>query len=1200
MAYFFDLENFDDTCKKLGDQVLKSIFTDYKVSYNNYYQQYGSIDGYTPTQSSLVLNNDGTISFFGFNGRNKYPVEMGAYCCKVRTPFVIQTANSKLNLFSGVDTAAIYWDNDSQKCRWKQQAETCVLDSFKVVLNAVNDDGAMFNIGNGDKECSLEVDFDYLFKMDCQNLADILNPTITTNGNPNLATEILRLENTIAKAKVDCSQISSKIDIKSKEFISTSYSIVACPTTVPFAYGIKSVATKPNVNYCINEENGGLIQWQNILGPARYKRFLDGDVNSYTCADVTALLTINNQLNSNNRPLILTECTIPFGYKSNLKLEIDMLVENQIGCQANIAVLETELNTLNSQENVPTSCSTPTAALETLDVSVMLEVINSDGTLTTIYDSELFAAIGTDNLYDYLTQHPYDSGFYICGSDSLTGCTALNYGNELTGPTVPFSFDLESYATTYTNVEPCKIVKDSFLTELKKQSGLTDTATDLETFKSSLSNSIFASNWLNYKLTIDDVNILAQIANKKIKLSLKINNTCSNICIYIDNIKLNKTCIDGNGQSVFISESPGFNLEKIIDNKKSWLKNITRVNRDFDIKNNVGQNMIRKTNYDVNDERLVINTKEIDLDINIASAIENDVQCYINDNLGLLDSVPSIDCECLLESYEDVFEIISYEDALTSGLIPSPIDPEDFLTTSRAARDAWLKSWNELMLATAPYLDLKDAIYHPNPSDDTMMIYRDTRAAWIKALNEFNFASGGGFIEGLTIDEELISFIDVNEYVSKTFSLHEKLAPMIFNTKSGRILKVIAEGGYMYFVESPTKELKVYWANSDYAPRNKTWIDITSFVQEDGAIYGGLVPPYTPEKASFFCKILMPTNYTTWVQMISFHYQTNNNTAHNEWVNPVEDSFYIEWDSIKGKCMTNMFKEVVPEQFSMHYPITSLNFWTNYGGNPIGETPQCDVDVYLRNSGTTACSGFDFTWPNISVDITVLNRVHSDTNKKLANETKLLERTPEYYIYIIDPATNLTPDETSGYIPIKVTTTVRKGSQNGDIVFKEEYVLNDPTSTCTFRGTTGLGLARVKVYVGITDPNSAYWNTNASEWDYINQCSSSEFGTYISGSTSTLPLAGASDNGIDRNWEFDENYYVHFDVVNDNTNEVYHVTNNDFNLKDRTLPIVCPTSASTQTFNITTALNSINTFKTTILGQIQEDLDYALNNCTNC
>ncbi len=599
------------------------------------------------------------------------------------------------------------------------------------------------------------------------------------------------------------------------------------------------------------------------------------------------------------------------------------------------------------------------------------------------------------------------------------------------------------------------------------------------------------------------------------------------------------------------------------------------------------------------------------MNINIASAIENDVQCFINDNPNLLETIPSNDCGCdLLECYEDVFNIISYSDAVNDGIIEGQIDPDDLLTTARAVRDASYKAWNELYLATGPYLDIKNGIYHPNPSEDVWATYRQTQAAWRKALQEYNFSAGGGFIEGLTVDAEFTTISEMTAYTYNNFTSYEELAPQMFNTKCGRIFKrtmiskptfdSYLDNGFLYFVETPEKELKVFWAYQAYGPKNKTWIDITSLVQEDYAPnwnYGN--GTYTPEKASFFCKYIEPGNYTAWLQMIAFHYQNNNNATHNRWVNPVEDSFFIEWDSTKNKCMTNMFKEVVPEQFSMHYPSISKNFWDNYYSSTSSVVAQCYVDILLRNSASTACTSccsIDFTWPNIAEDIATLNRNYRNTTLKASNETKLTERTPVYELYVMDPATKMVPDETSGFIPVKVTTTIRKGSRDGEIVFKEEYVKNDPSAACTLNGANGL--KKLTVQVGITDPNSAYWNPSNDSWSFINECSGGDFGTLLSGNTSTLPLAGASNNATDRNWEFDEDYYVHFDVVNNATGYVYHVTNNDYNLKDRPLPIICPASASTQTFNINTALSSINTFKTTVLGQIQEDLDWALDNCS--
>ena len=1223
MAYFFDLEDFETTCRALGDAYLKSINQDNLENKNNYYQKYGTYDGYKPSQETIVLNDDGSISFFPTSGgygdtKVKESVDYGGYCCVKKLPFIMEQAKTSFGVFEGVDTTAIYWDAENQSCRWKKQQKqdgSCVLDTFKIVLNAVDNDGATFNVGTGEKDCTLDIDFNYLFKLDCQNLADILNSSIS--NDPKLDAQILALNNAIEKEKVKCSQWGSELQTKSKDFEASSYSIAACGT-VPFAYGKTAAAlyatAEANDIYCINEENGGLTQWLNILGPSRYKRFLDGVVDSYTCDDFNTIFNINNQFIRNNQPPILTKCTTPFGYKSNLKKNIDAIVQRQKECNANITKMEAELKALNTKSEVINPCATPIDVLETLDVSIVLDVVNSDGSLTTVYESQLFEPIGTGNLYEYLKDRPFESGFYLCGEpadDELwaSGCTVLRYNDELTGPTAPFSFDCDDRellglpADFHCNVTSCRIAKDAFLKGLYGQSGLSNSTTDRNTFKASLSKDIFASKWLSSTTTIDDVDVLDKIKNKKIKLSLKINNTCSNICVYLDNIKLNRTCIDGNGQSVLIAQSPGFHLERIIDNKKSWIKNSTRVNREFNIANNQGQNIIRKTDYDVNDERLVINTKEIDLDINIASAIENDVQCYINDNLGLLDSVPSNDCGCSesLPCYEDVFKIIPYAEAVDSGLIPSPIDPQDFLATAREVRNAWLKAWNELNLASGPYLDIVNGVYTPHPNQDVADTYRATRDSYLKALHEFNLAAAGGYIEGLTIDEE---FTDGNGpmYTQYKFSMNEELAPQMFNTKCGRIFKTNTENGYMYFVETPTKELKVFWANEDFGPRNTTWIDMTSLVQENYPTNWNF-GSYTPERASYFCKKLVPVNYPTWTQMRNFHYKTNGNTSHNDWIYPVEDSFFIEWDDKKGKCMTNMFKEVVPEQFSMHYPITSLNLWTNYSTpSPIaGETPQCVLDIYLRNSATTACTSVDFTWPTISEDIDTIYRRYRDANLKLSNEIKLTERTPRHYVYVIDPVTKMKPDETSGKIPVKVTTTIRKGSTNGDIVFKEEYVLNDSTSTCQYRFPDVSGLTELSVFVGITDPNSAYWNPNAEEWDFINDCSSSsEFGTLLSGNTSTLPLAGASNNATDRNWRFDEDYYVHFDVVNNNTNYVYEVTNNDYNLKDRPMPIVCPSSASTQTLNINSALNSINTHKTKMLSNIQADLNHALSICTNC
>lgn len=1185
MSYLFDLEDFNSFCRAQGDAIFKQMASEVKNNEYNYYQENGTEEGYIPKQETLFFNSDGSISIYLYN--NNFGVktlfDFGQYCCLDRLPFILSNSKERLGLFQNIDlnTINLTWDNNNQSCRWKPIVDTCAFDTYKIALNPVFDDGALFNVEKNDSSCSLFIDFSYLFKFDCETLSKTL---VTPDTDPKLLEEKKAKEAELAKAKTECEAINDSLNATIEEYNKSYYSL-----------------ENNGKFYCIDEINNGLSQLEVVLGPLKYKLFLNGDDNSYNSFDFANFLNLSNQSISKFNKDLMFECNIPYGTKSQLKKDIDELTTKLTICENNIKNLEAQLAQVVQTSSQSVACSKPINVLESFDVSVTLDVIESDGSLTTVSEFDLLPTIGFGNLYEYLVEKQDNSGFYFCSLPKstetwTTGCTSL-IATELTAPEGLPNKD------TYLNVSTCNTVKDSLLSSLLVESPFGSSDNDIKAFNQTLNKQSFASNWVNFTQFIDDETIINQIKNKKIKLSVKINNSCTDVCIYIDNIKLTKECVNGEKRVVTISKSPGFEIEKVIDNKKSWVNNTTRVNREFDIENIDNLTVFRKTDYDVNDERLVINTKEIDLNINIASAIENDVQCFINDNPDLLESVPSNDCGCdLLECYEDVFNIIPYAEAVDSGIIPSPIDPEDLLTTARAVRDAWLKAWNELMLATGPYLDIQNGIYHPNPSEDVMTTYFATRDAWRKALNEFNLASGGGFIEGLTVEGQFTDSNQSSAYVYNTYGAYEKLAPQMFNTKCGRIFKRNNGDGYIYFVETPTKELKVFLAFEDYGPRNTTWIDITSLVQEDYAANwnyeGTYYINYTPEKASYFCKSLMPINYTTWIDMMSFHYQTNGNTSHNQWVNPVENDFFIEWDDKKGKCMTNMFKQVVPEQFSMNYPITSLNFWTNYGSNPLSETPQCTLDVYLRNSATTACTLVDFTWPNVAGDIDAIYRAYRDANLKLINEIKLTERQSQYYIFIIDPATKMLPDETSGYIPVKVTTTIRKGSRDGDIVFKEEYVLNDSSATCLYRDSVGLD--KLAVYVGMTDPNSSYWDVNGQDDNFTITCSIGDAGTLLSGSTSGLPLAGASDNGIDRNWRFDEDYYVHFDVVNNNTNYVYEVTNNDFNLKDKTLPIVCPTSASTQTFDINAALNTINTHKTKMLNNIQEDLDYALNNCTDC
>jgi hypothetical protein len=75
-------------------------------------------------------------------------------------------------------------------------------------------------------------------------------------------------------------------------------------------------------------------------------------------------------------------------------------------------------------------------------------------------------------------------------------------------------------------------------------------------------------------------------------------------------------------------------MKRVIDNKKSWVD--SELNREFSVSKNDNKNTIRQTNFNTNNEKLIINSKEIDLDINLASAVEYDVYKYILDTPSLL------------------------------------------------------------------------------------------------------------------------------------------------------------------------------------------------------------------------------------------------------------------------------------------------------------------------------------------------------------------------------------------------------------------------------------------------------------------------------------------------------------------------------------------------------------------------------------
>jgi hypothetical protein len=589
---------------------------------------------------------DGTI--YAFAGQN---YNITQTCCNIlRDTLLVQNPPQYP---TNVDPNNIYFDLNEQKCRWSRPSnESCAIPDkeIKIVLNPVGNDGAFFTLTENDT-CRLEIKFDYLFKIKCKTLDEVVKVTPVTYLKP-----VTDLRQEYFKKESELLDVNIQLEGLSKQAASTSYSIIcndfptneevatSSPTTeitqtqkLPFlntGFGsltnnteisVSSTKVAPiyetkSVNFCLTDV--GLISWRNIIGENNYVEFINGEPDSYTCLDVIEIEKLNQEAIINNNEKLLFECTTPFGEKTTLLNKISELITIQ-------KKLTNEINTIDANikaiGDVTNPCSTILGQFENLSATVTLDMIDENNVTTpNIFFSTFFGV--EQNLYSHLTNNQNNSGFFVCGEPTnnepwASGCTGLVYPEFTFGGIVEDSPEL--------NVSVCNNIKDILYQELYSSSGI---PTEQE-FNDSLSPNVFNSNWLTYTNTID---VTSGFTNNQIKLNIIIDGSCDNFCLLIDQISLTKVCEDANRENIFISQSPGFELTRVIDNKKSWIQADTYTERDFYIAKYDDLNKIRQTEYNLEDDRLILNSKEIDLTVNMASAIENDVWCYLLDNPNLL------------------------------------------------------------------------------------------------------------------------------------------------------------------------------------------------------------------------------------------------------------------------------------------------------------------------------------------------------------------------------------------------------------------------------------------------------------------------------------------------------------------------------------------------------------------------------------
>jgi|AntRauTorcE11897_2_1112592.scaffolds.fasta_scaffold00071_46 hypothetical protein len=173
--------------------------------------------------------------------------------------------------------------------------------------------------------------------------------------------------------------------------------------------------------------------------------------------------------------------------------------------------------------------------------------------------------------------------------------------------------------------------------------------TFIDELGSNIDENSINSEWAKFNLVIDDLSLINDIRDERVKISIE-GNSLRNFSLLIDNVKLDKVCdsiapppprfVDG--------DCPTFEITRVIDNKKSWVRNNELINRNFDLDR-------RKTNYRINNERLSINTKEVDIAINPSQAVNDNIFSVITENPCLLSA--STECESNLKNVHQCVDI---------------------------------------------------------------------------------------------------------------------------------------------------------------------------------------------------------------------------------------------------------------------------------------------------------------------------------------------------------------------------------------------------------------------------------------------------------------------------------------------------------------------------------------------------------------
>jgi len=478
------------------------------------------------------------------------------------------------------------WDIELGQCRWLQRVDCNNLPTFNVTLNPQGNSGAIFEVDEGER-CVLDVKFEYLFKFNCDTITGISGRTFNQ--------QIEFHNNQIASATTQIAIAQSALTENVGQF----------NNVLPYE------TQEGTIYLCLTEAGVGLLEiLMNNSTEYDFNSYLNGE---YYDNNGNELLNISGTFYEvANEPepqgLYYDICSDGSNlmYETYNWIQTNQYWQNIIDTEEQVIITaQAAINQLLADN--PNSCLTEIETLENLEIGMSIDIQNPqyEQLVDSIY-SETFFNIGEGNLLTYLINN-FNSGLYIPNYNGID-CT-------------------DTACNDFAN-----IIVDQLIAQANEQDLLTGTTRgqNYQELINLIGENYFDSNWLTFETRISDPAVISGITNQAINLSVQVLNSCIDFSILIDRIEINKVCERKVNDDIFVSENPAFNLKRVVDNKKSWTAIESPVHRTFDLS-------MRETEYDVNNYRLVINTKETDLNIAIDNAIETDVWCYVNDNPCILE-----------------------------------------------------------------------------------------------------------------------------------------------------------------------------------------------------------------------------------------------------------------------------------------------------------------------------------------------------------------------------------------------------------------------------------------------------------------------------------------------------------------------------------------------------------------------------------